>query len=700
MKRPVGSALLLFLAVLTGYLANGRTIGAGDTLPARYLPWSLLLQQNFDLDEFSVLYDEKARQMFPLLDGIPYYLQYRRGHYLTAYTPGPSVLALPIYAVPILLGTPPEPGWASRLEKLSAAIITALSVVFLFRALQELVSRGWALGIALIYAFGTSSLSVSSQGLWQHGPSQLCLAVLLYCLVRGLREERYLGYAGFAMTAAVAMRSTDLLLVLPVAVWILYTHPSLSPRFALFALPPVAGLALYNLVLFGAATAGSGNTTAPIWAFFSQIPLHEGLSGMLLSPSRGLFVYSPVFLFSLLGCIVVWRRGPWAFRSLSLGIPLAVLVVSKWFLWSGGHSWGPRLLADTGPLFCFFLYPLTDLLSRRRFMRGLFIVLAIASVGAHGLGAFLYDRRWDVLADLDRNAARLWSWTESPLVFYGGAAMSAVWQLAGPTVRGQPTSADSPDQLAALYVADPIPGAVFAGELITASLVATNTGHAVWLASALGERGAVRLGWRWYHADREAGGGRALLLSNLFPGQTARFTARISAPTVPGNYTLVIDMVSEFMTWFADRGSQPIRVAVRVIPLEVERLLSEPTSAAEALPVAMIATDRSTYRHDDRLGLTVTLSYPHRPRKFDAYLVLQGPEGAVFVYDGHQLARATEEPWHSWVKALPLPMQATGRFTLPLSGLAVGGYHWHVILTEPGSYHAIVRAAAAFRIES
>ena len=169
MRGPVAASVLLFLAVLTAYLSNGRTIGAGDTLPAAYLPWSLLQQKNFDLDEFPVLYDETARQIFPLLDGIPYYLLYRNGHYLSAYSPGPGVLALPVYALPVLWGVTPDGAWAGRLEKLSAAIITALSVVFLYWALQGVMSRGWALVIGLVYALGTSSLSMSSPGLWQHG---------------------------------------------------------------------------------------------------------------------------------------------------------------------------------------------------------------------------------------------------------------------------------------------------------------------------------------------------------------------------------------------------------------------------------------------------------------------------------------------------------------------------------------------------
>jgi hypothetical protein len=46
--------------------------------------------------------------------------------------------------------------WA-RVSRGLGAAITALSVVFLFWALAELVSRRWAVVVAVIYAFGTSS---------------------------------------------------------------------------------------------------------------------------------------------------------------------------------------------------------------------------------------------------------------------------------------------------------------------------------------------------------------------------------------------------------------------------------------------------------------------------------------------------------------------------------------------------------------
>ena len=115
-----------------------------------------------------------------------------------------------------------------------------------------------------------------------------------------------MAYAGFPMAAAVAMHSTDVFLLLPVAAWIVWTRRTLIPRFLRWASVPLAGLVLHHL----ASAGGASGTVAPAWALFSQVPLHEGLAGVLVSPSRGLFVYSPVLLFSIVGCLGVWRRDP------------------------------------------------------------------------------------------------------------------------------------------------------------------------------------------------------------------------------------------------------------------------------------------------------------------------------------------------------------------------------------------------------
>ena len=107
---------------------------------------------------------------------------------------------------------------------------------------------------------------------------------------------------------------------------------------------------------------------------------------------------------------------------------MVVLVIAKWLTWWGGHSWGPRLLADITPIMCFFLYPLTPLMDRRRLLKIVFLVLALASIGAHALGAWLYDGRWDGLS-ANQLRARLWSWNEGPLAFYGREALLPLQRL-------------------------------------------------------------------------------------------------------------------------------------------------------------------------------------------------------------------------------------------------------------------------------
>src|SRR5262245_43389386 len=164
LRRTAPSFLLLAIA-LVAYLANGRTVRAGDTLPAAYLPWSLVRHGTFDLAQFRLLYEGPAHDVYPLLAGVPSHRQPRAGRYVSAYSPGPGVLAAPIYAPFILAGVAPEPVWAYRLEKISAAIVTALSVVVLHEALCFVTSPGWAFVITLVYALGTSSLSTSSQAL-------------------------------------------------------------------------------------------------------------------------------------------------------------------------------------------------------------------------------------------------------------------------------------------------------------------------------------------------------------------------------------------------------------------------------------------------------------------------------------------------------------------------------------------------------
>jgi hypothetical protein len=123
-----------------------------------------------------------------------------------------------------------------------------------------------------------------------------------------------------------------------------------------------------------------------------------------------------------------------------------------------------------------------------------------------------------------------------------------------------PESATAPRLLSAVYVMEEPAFQEAASKEIDLRLLAVNTGRTVWLARAKDDRGAIRLGWRWFNGREEKPfrEGRAWLTHDVFPGQAHRFRAVINPPSEPGVYRLDVGLVSELVTWFSDQGVPPL----------------------------------------------------------------------------------------------------------------------------------------------
>lgn len=78
--------------------------------------------------------------------------------------------------------------------------------------------------------------------------------------------------------------------------------------------------------------------------------LYDGLFGLLLSPGKGLFFFSPIVILGIIGFPAYLRaRRPQAL--LIAGVALAVLAGHmKFHSWYGGWTWGPRYLVAIVPL--------------------------------------------------------------------------------------------------------------------------------------------------------------------------------------------------------------------------------------------------------------------------------------------------------------------------------------------------------------
>lgn len=395
-------SIALFLIAFVVFNLNLRYIGTDDTIPNELLPVSILREHDLDFDEFG--YDQHD---------LPYFLRLIDNRLVSAYPVVPGLLSTPLYFIASLFGIDAYQ-FTRPLSKLSASMLSAFSVVFMFFCLRHVHKRTTtAFLFSLIYAFATCVWSVASQAIWQHGPSLFFITLSLALL---LNEKPLFPAAGFFLGMAVWNRPTNILIAVPMTIYVLVHHRAKFLIYALGESIPMLLLCTYSLSYFGSISAlGQAQSLNGFNA-----NLLSGLFGLLLSPSRGLIVFSPIFMFSFpfVGSALFTGTLSPVFRYFSMSIIACILVYSKWHNWWGGHSFGYRLLIELVPMLMLFLAVCWErYIYRHKLAQFIFAVLAIFSVYVHFLGMYIYpSSHFDSDPNnIDQHPERLWSVTDSEL---------------------------------------------------------------------------------------------------------------------------------------------------------------------------------------------------------------------------------------------------------------------------------------------
>ena len=106
------------------------------------------------------------------------------------------------------------------------------------------------------------------------------------------------------------------------------------------------------------------------------------------------------------------------------------------------------------------------------------------------------------------------------------------------------------------------PGALSAGEGAEVRARVTNTSELTWPAGHL-----VKLGNHWSGPRYIQDDGRAEL-PEVPPHASVEVTLRVVAPASPGRYVLELDVVQEFVAWWAESGNQPATASIEVTPAQ------------------------------------------------------------------------------------------------------------------------------------
>ena len=95
-----------------------------------------------------------------------------------------------------------------------------------------------------------------------------------------------------------------------------------------------------------------------------------GLPGLLVSPARGLLVFSPFLVFIGVGLAQRLRTPSTRRLAVALGVAVAAqLLLYSQADWRAGVSWGPRWLADALPIMIWMLAPAPQALRKIEGMR-------------------------------------------------------------------------------------------------------------------------------------------------------------------------------------------------------------------------------------------------------------------------------------------------------------------------------------------
>ena len=386
--RVAFAAFALSFIVL---LANGRAIGSGDTNAMERTAGALIERGTVVLPEDGVT--------DPFTRAVP-------GGRVSIYPVLPALLAAPVFFV-CRLFFDLSPAGLQIAGKLSASFLAALATALLARSFARRVSPAMALGSALVFSLGTSVYS-TAQALWQHPAVVLFLVIAIEALDR-LEASASPGPARLAalgLSLAAASRPAVIPLCATLFVYLLIRARARALGLIAIACVPAGAVAWYNAACFGAPWRfGPENAGG---RFFGALP--ESLAGLLISPARGLLVFTPVALVAAWGLVSQGRR-PLA-RGLMAAAAIHFAFMACWNEWHGGESFGPRLLTDLLPALFFFLPEGLSALPKTG------ALLGVASIAIQFLGGWTYDYRWERLHQRGQEFDRaLWSFADSPIAF-------------------------------------------------------------------------------------------------------------------------------------------------------------------------------------------------------------------------------------------------------------------------------------------
>lgn len=408
---------------------NFRNISSGDNIPASFIPFAILDTGTPYLDNFFPCFEIEYQTTYFLLNS--------HNHFVSFFPIVTPVLVTPLYVIPYLVMKYYCEGFSiydpnlyliiSIMEKISASLIASLACVFIFLIVKKLFNNKVAWISTITFGLATNTWSTSSQALWQHGMVELLLAIMIYLVILIEQRDSVKNTMLLGLLSGLFMfnRPPDSVFLFPIIVYVLFLKKKSWIYYCISVLMAAAPFAYYNLYTLGGLFGGYNNNMN-LLAIGTNTVLN--IVGLLFSPNRGLFIFSPILILALLGmCRVptIENKNIRTFLYLFfVSLLLNILVYASFDThWWGGYCYGPRFLVGMLPVMILYLalflhyVDTTFSPSQKNICTYVFILLFGISFFIQIVGSFYYPNGdWDVNPSIDDHTERLWKWNDSQII--------------------------------------------------------------------------------------------------------------------------------------------------------------------------------------------------------------------------------------------------------------------------------------------
>jgi hypothetical protein len=324
------------------------------------------------------------------------------------------------------------------LDSLAAAVLTALSAAMVAWLVRR-QGRRTALFLGIAAGLATASWSIASRCLWQHTGAQFSLLLAL-CVLDG-EGRRLLRLAAAAALLALTFWCRPALA--PACVLVLVFQFLRNPRLAIAA--AVTGIVFAGgWIMFNLATTGRPLGTYISLSALGPDPIRNypvNLLGTILSPNRGMLVFSPLLLLAVPAVPWYIRRVRTQPRQAMLaGIVLAGVLVRGFFHgWFGGHCYGSRFMLDVSGPALVLVAPMVAWLLARWWAALLPLALFALSAGIQFLGVVRDFESWNIMMEMHK-PDNAWNWRKPQILHCLTYGASSRDPLASPTEVDLPRS--------------------------------------------------------------------------------------------------------------------------------------------------------------------------------------------------------------------------------------------------------------------